>query len=77
MEKAANEDKHDLGVYIHSEKSELAQNVNVDHWTILLLNEIEWFQFQGIFEQAAFHARGNKILPNSLFKLFCMFSIRP
>ena len=38
MYKAAYEYKHDLGVYIPSEKSELAQSVNVDHWMRFLLN---------------------------------------
>ena len=51
--------------------------MNVEHWLIWLLNEIEWFQFQGIFEHAKFHAKGNNIYFYSLLKLFHIFLIRP
>ena len=48
MDKSDYEDKHDLGVYIPSKKSEFSRKMNVDHWPIFILNKIEWFQFQGI-----------------------------
>ena len=51
-----------MGVYIHSENSELSQNMNVDHWTRWLINEIDWFQFQGILEHEKFHAKGNNTI---------------
>ena len=62
MENAAYKDKHNWGVYIPSEKSELSQSMNVDHWQQWLHNKIEWLQFQGILEHAAFHTTDNNIL---------------
>ena len=62
MNKASYEDNHDLGVYIRSVESKLAQSMNVDHWLRWLLNEIEWFQFKIILEQADFYQKGNNIL---------------
>ena len=49
MDKSSYKDKHDLGVYIPSVKSKLSQIMNVDDWPKWILNEIEWFQFKGIF----------------------------
>ena len=49
--------------------------MNLDHQPKCLLNEIEWFQLKGNLEHAAFHAKGNNILFNSLLKLSHMFSI--
>ena len=72
MDKADYEDKHDLGVYMPSEKSELDRSMNVDHWLIWILNEIEWLQFQGIFEHADFRAKGDNIIFRSLLKVFHM-----
>ena len=63
-------DKHDLGVYIPPEKSKLYHR---PRW---LLNEIEWFQYQGILEHTAFHAKGDNIIFHSLLKVFLIFSIR-
>ena len=40
MDKADNEDNHDLDVYIPSVKRKLPQIMNVDHWTKQLLNDI-------------------------------------
>ena len=76
MVKAVYEDNHDFIVYIPYVKSDLDWIINVDHWPKLLLNEIEWIQFEGILEHVAFHAKGDNIIFNSLLKLFHMFSIR-
>ena len=75
MYKTDYEDKHDLGVYISSGKSKLSQSVNLYHWPILLLNEIELLQFKVILKHAYFHEKGYKILFCSLLKVFHMFSI--
>ena len=56
-------------------KSELAQSINVDHWLILILNGIEWFQFQGILEHADFHAKGDSVTSYSILKVFYIFLI--
>ena len=71
--KAANEDKHDMGVYITSEKRKWSESMDIYHWPKFLLNEIESFQFHGILEHTAFHAKGNNILLHSLLKAFHMF----
>ena len=59
-----------------SEKIELSQIINVDHLSIWILNEIEWFQLEGILEHAVFHAKGNSIIFHAILKYFHMFSIR-
>ena len=48
MENEAYERKKYLGVYIPSEEREFYQSINVDYWKMWILNDIDWFQFQGI-----------------------------
>ena len=75
MENEAYGENQDLGVYITSEKGELYQIMNVDHWPRCIIDEIEWFEFQGILEHTAFHAKGYDTLLHKLLKVFHMFSI--
>ena len=76
MERSSCEEKRDSCFYIPSKTSKFSQTMNADHWPKWLLNEIEWFQFQGILEHAAFHENGDNILFHSLLKVFHMFLIR-
>ena len=41
MDNEAYEENKYLGVYVPSKKIELARSMDVDHWPIWLLNEIE------------------------------------
>ena len=50
--------------------------MNVDNFPKWLLNNIVWFQFEGIKEQSDFHAQGNNIIFHSLLKLLYIFLIR-
>ena len=59
MDKAEYEENQDSSVYIPYDKRELAQIINIDHWPKGLINEIEWFQFEGILEHADFHTKGD------------------
>ena len=62
MDKSYYKHKLHKGVYIPPQKKYLYQKMNVDHCPRWLLDEIKWFQFQGILEHADFHAKGNNIL---------------
>ena len=59
MYKAAYKDKHDMDVYLPSEKRQLARSMNVDHWKKWILKEIKWFEFQGNLEHVVFHTKGD------------------
>ena len=50
--------------------------MNVGHFPKGLIDEIEWFLFEGILGQAVLHAKVNNILFCSLLKLFCIFLIK-
>ena len=51
----------------------LDRSKNEDNCPKQLLDEIGWYQFQGIFEHADFNAKGKKILFELLFKVFHIF----
>ena len=76
MDQADYEEKQNSVVYIPSENISLPWIISVDYWSRCLLTKTEWFQFQGILEHAAFHSKGDKILPCSLLRVFHMFPIR-
>ena len=61
MDNESYDDKLHKGIYIPPENRELDISTNVDHWPGWILDEIEWFQFQGILEHTDFHAKGDKI----------------
>ena len=62
MYKAAYEHNLHKVFYLPYKNRESDISTNEDHWPKQLLDEIIWFHFQGILEQADFHANGEKII---------------
>ena len=75
MDKESYEDNLHKVVHLTLENRQQYRYRNEDHWPKRILDEIEWFHFQGIFEHTDFHTKGEKTLLHSLLKMFNMFSI--